>query len=467
MLVEDDNNLRQIYEDRLAAEGYEIVSAKDGEEALALAVKERPDLIIADIMMPRVSGFDMLDILRSTPETKDAKIVMMTALSQAEDKTRAEKLGADKYLVKSQVTLEDVVDVAAEMLGDQQAGANLASTGAVTVDPPTQQQPSTHTVTANVPVSAPTPDLNANPIPAPAPATEDPAQQQPSQGTTSQPEPSQDQAPKEPVAPEETGSPKPAGISIPVTSANDTSTQTSGDNQDDNNPAPKPSETKQSNEKVMTDQIDEFIASNPTLSTSAESDSKNKAATPTDTKVDVATPEPIGVSTSKVAAPETPTAESTLSAPTVQPQNQEPMTTPQTTEAKPPNVTEQSKDAMAAVDGLLNETVSSSPTSPDSKTGSDNKYVDAKSSSNEGESQSMIHTKRIEPISDAANKTPDINELLAKESEHSDPTPPAVNSVITPGGGSISPLPGSNVQDAIQGGAKDNSSDANPDNISL
>lgn len=121
MLVEDDNNLREIYEARLLAEGYEIVAAKDGEEALALAVKERPDLIISDVMMPKISGFDMLDILRSTPETKDTKVIMMTALSQAEDKARADKLGADRYLVKSQVTLEDVAKVAREVLEGKDA----------------------------------------------------------------------------------------------------------------------------------------------------------------------------------------------------------------------------------------------------------------------------------------------------------------------------------------------------------
>lgn len=120
MLVEDDNNLREIYEARLIAEGYDIVTAKDGEEALALAVKEKPDLIISDVMMPKISGFDMLDILRTTPETKDAKIIMMTALSQAEDKARADQLGADRYLVKSQVTLEDVALVAKEVLKEEQ-----------------------------------------------------------------------------------------------------------------------------------------------------------------------------------------------------------------------------------------------------------------------------------------------------------------------------------------------------------
>jgi len=118
MLVEDDNNLREIYGERLLAEGYEIVSAGDGEEALSLAIKEKPDLIVADVMMPKISGFDMLDILRQTPETKNTKVVMMTALSQTEDKARADKLGANKYLVKSQVTLEDVVRVVHDLLND-------------------------------------------------------------------------------------------------------------------------------------------------------------------------------------------------------------------------------------------------------------------------------------------------------------------------------------------------------------
>src|SRR5579864_3690192 len=118
MLVEDDNNLREIYEARLAAEGYEIVSAPDGEAALALAVKEKPDLIVCDIMMPKISGFDMLDILRSTNGIKNTKVIMMTALSQAEDKARADKLGADRYLVKSQVTLEDMAKVVHDVLNE-------------------------------------------------------------------------------------------------------------------------------------------------------------------------------------------------------------------------------------------------------------------------------------------------------------------------------------------------------------
>ena len=123
MLVEDDKSLREIYSIRLVAEGYNIVSAGDGEEGLALAVQEKPDLIIADVMMPKISGFDMLDILRATPETANIKVIMMTALSSDDQRQRGEALGAEKYLVKSQVGIEDVINSIHEVLGDRQAPA--------------------------------------------------------------------------------------------------------------------------------------------------------------------------------------------------------------------------------------------------------------------------------------------------------------------------------------------------------
>lgn len=171
MLVEDDANLREIYGARLLAEGYLIVTARDGEEALALVVEEKPDLIITDIMMPKISGFDMLDILRSTPETKNTKIVMMTALSQMEDKTRADKLGADKYLVKSQVTLDDVARVVHQLLGDQpeaEADATQAPAGSTAAQetsekpvspPPETQEEDSQTVEVK---TEPKPELDAS-----------------------------------------------------------------------------------------------------------------------------------------------------------------------------------------------------------------------------------------------------------------------------------------------------------------
>ena len=133
LLVEDDQSLREIYGIRLTAEGYEIASAGDGEAALALAVKERPDLIISDVMMPKISGFDMLDILRSTPETANIKVIMMTALSADDQKARGESLGADRFLVKSQVGIEDVVNAVHEVLNDAN-GTLVAAATAPTTD---------------------------------------------------------------------------------------------------------------------------------------------------------------------------------------------------------------------------------------------------------------------------------------------------------------------------------------------
>ena len=152
MVVEDDASLREIYSIRITAEGYDVVSAGDGEEALAVAVREKPDLILSDIMMPKISGFDMLDILRSTPETAGIKVIMMTALSADDQRQRGERLGADRYLVKSQVGIEDVVNTIHEVLGDKP-----------TAVPPAPEPAPASTPTAPV----------SQPAPQPQPTTQD------------------------------------------------------------------------------------------------------------------------------------------------------------------------------------------------------------------------------------------------------------------------------------------------------
>jgi len=110
LLVEDDEALAQMYTMRLQAEGFSVEHVANGEEALSAAVKFHPDLILLDVMMPKISGFDVLDILRNTPETANMRIIMLTALSQPKDKERAEALGVDDYLVKSQVVIADVIE---------------------------------------------------------------------------------------------------------------------------------------------------------------------------------------------------------------------------------------------------------------------------------------------------------------------------------------------------------------------
>lgn len=169
LLVEDDQSLREIYGIRLTAEGYEIASAGDGEAALALAVKERPDLIISDVMMPKISGFDMLDILRSTPETANIKVIMMTALSADDQKARGESLGADRFLVKSQVGIEDVVNAVHEVLNDTNS-APVATTTAPTTENMMTQFVATP---AQTPVQSPTqPVASAQPFVSAQPATQ-------------------------------------------------------------------------------------------------------------------------------------------------------------------------------------------------------------------------------------------------------------------------------------------------------
>ena len=109
LLVEDDVALSAVYRSRLEIEGFDVREANNGEDALSATVEYRPDLMLLDVMMPKISGFDVLDILRNTPETANVRIIMLTALSQPKDKERAESLGVDDYLVKSQVVIGDVV----------------------------------------------------------------------------------------------------------------------------------------------------------------------------------------------------------------------------------------------------------------------------------------------------------------------------------------------------------------------
>ncbi len=109
LLVEDDLGLAKVYITRLEAEGFDVKHVSNGEDALPTAMESRPDLILLDVMMPKISGFDVLDLLRNTPETINVKVVMLTALSQEKDKDRAKELGVDDYLVKSQVVIADVV----------------------------------------------------------------------------------------------------------------------------------------------------------------------------------------------------------------------------------------------------------------------------------------------------------------------------------------------------------------------
>ena len=415
MLVEDDNNLREIYEARLAAEGYDIVAAQDGEEALALAVKERPDLIIADIMMPKVSGFDMLDILRSTPETKHTKIIMMTALSQAEDKTRAEKLGADRYLVKSQVTLEDVVKVASEMLNQTTAQPTVGSAP----DPDT-------------PVTDP-----ASSIPTVTPTSEDedltPALKKPSEEPDETPTPIKVATEPQPAEPDKTAaSSEEQKTSEPVdTSATDPVAIN----------AAKLSSPAAEEEAQVTQQIDEFISTNPTLSASADPEKEKEevaapakeveSSKPTEANTEGAFKEEI-ITASPVVAPSS-TPKATNIPITVADEN------PPRPRVAAPSGSEADKTMAKAVDSLMSKDegvktpVASEPTSaPEVEPNISDKPQAAKKRGGE---------RVIEPLSNPKDSQPDLDALLAREEGDSGISVPPANAVIAPGGNVTSGTP--------------------------
>lgn len=110
LLAEDDDTLAEVYRQRLEMEGFDVRRSSNGEATLKDALDYHPDLILLDVMMPNMNGFDVLDILRNSPQTRNTVIIMLTALSQPKDAERARELGADDFLVKSQVVIGDVVD---------------------------------------------------------------------------------------------------------------------------------------------------------------------------------------------------------------------------------------------------------------------------------------------------------------------------------------------------------------------
>lgn len=110
LIVDDDMTLRELYEERIRAEGYQIVSASDGEEAIKKANSENPDVILLDIMMPKINGIDVMKNLRSHDETKEIPIIILTALIQEIDKIKDMMGPKDGYMVKSEIMPKDVVE---------------------------------------------------------------------------------------------------------------------------------------------------------------------------------------------------------------------------------------------------------------------------------------------------------------------------------------------------------------------
>lgn len=109
LLVEDDVTLVKMYERKFISDGYDVVIAYDGEEGLKKASKEKPDLVLLDIMLPKLDGLAMFKKMRSQPETFSTPVILLTNFGQEDAVFECFKLGAVDYLVKSDVTPQQVV----------------------------------------------------------------------------------------------------------------------------------------------------------------------------------------------------------------------------------------------------------------------------------------------------------------------------------------------------------------------
>jgi len=119
MLVDDDMTLHEMYAERLSSEGYEIASAYDGEEALAKIPGEQPDIILLDIMMPKINGIDVMKKLRSDEKTAGIPIILLTALVQEINKIKEMMKEHDSYLIKSEIMPADIVKAIEKCLGNK------------------------------------------------------------------------------------------------------------------------------------------------------------------------------------------------------------------------------------------------------------------------------------------------------------------------------------------------------------
>ncbi len=117
LFIEDEAALQKTLGDILRQKGYETISALDGETGLRLAESEKPDLILLDLILPRLHGFEVLKKLKGSSKTKDIPVIILTNLEGMKEIDQAIELGATTYLVKTRYTIEEVIEKVKKALG--------------------------------------------------------------------------------------------------------------------------------------------------------------------------------------------------------------------------------------------------------------------------------------------------------------------------------------------------------------
>jgi DNA-binding response OmpR family regulator len=110
VLVEDDEVLGKVMYEELIAGGFDVSRAMDGEAGLALINEKKPDLVLLDLLMPKMDGFTVLEKVKQSPVTRNIPVIILSMLNNDEDLKRGMKLGADDYLVKSQHAIGEIIE---------------------------------------------------------------------------------------------------------------------------------------------------------------------------------------------------------------------------------------------------------------------------------------------------------------------------------------------------------------------
>ena len=118
LFIEDESALQKTFGEIIAQDGYQMISALDGETGLRVAKEKKPDLILLDLILPKIHGFDVLKKLKEENETRDIPVIVLTNLEGLEDVEKALKLGATTYLVKANYSLEEILEKIKKALGE-------------------------------------------------------------------------------------------------------------------------------------------------------------------------------------------------------------------------------------------------------------------------------------------------------------------------------------------------------------
>lgn len=119
LIIEDDKFLSSLVKSRLEKDGYIAFQAFDGEEAINFLDKDQPDLIVLDMIMPKVQGFEILEKLSTDPQLSGIPVIVLTNLGQESDMVKAKRLGATEYFVKVKVSIDDLVQRIKALLPQQ------------------------------------------------------------------------------------------------------------------------------------------------------------------------------------------------------------------------------------------------------------------------------------------------------------------------------------------------------------